>query len=493
MHFEQWWKRERQKHPRLLDFDLSMLTHDTAEEVTESDFPQAWQGEGLTFNLAYHFEPGADDDGLTIEVPVATLNRVGADDFSWNVPGLREELVTALIRSLPKNLRVSFVPAPDKAREFLRTVPAGEEPLLDALERWCRATTGVVVPREAWDWSKVPEHLRPTYRVVDEQGREQARGKDLEALKQPLRGQFQQAMDEVATDSGLARTGETAWVFGDLPASITQTRAGHEVTAYPGLVDEGSSVGLEVVGSAEERDARHRLGVRRLVLLGLDAGGDHTVKRVLDGLDNAQKLGLAGSPYPTVAELLADCRAAVVAEAVDARPPVRSQAAYDALLAAVRGDLEARVRGVLADVVRVLTTWRGVEKELSGRADMAVLPALTDMRAQLGRLVDRGFIAEAGPTQLRRFPVYLAALSQRREKLLEGGGSVGRDRQLMDRIADLQDAWLHQVDALPEGRPLPERLRQARWMLEEYRISLWAQQLGTAHPVSDQRIRKVLG
>ena len=372
-------------------------------------------------------------------------------------------------------------------------MPAGEEPLLDALERWCRATTGVVVPREAWDWSKVPEHLRPTYRVVDEQGREQARGKDLEALKRPLRGQFQQAMDEVATDSGLARTGETTWVFGDLPASITQTRAGHEVTAYPGLVDEGSSVGLEVVGSAEERDARHRLGVRRLVLLGLDARGDHTVKRVLDGLDNAQKLGLAGSPYPTVAELLEDCRAAVVAEAVDARPPVRSQAAYDALLAAVREDLEARVRGVLADVGRVLTTWRGVEKELSGRADMAMLPALTDMRAQLGRLVDRGFIAEAGPTQLRRFPVYLAALSQRREKLLEGGGSVGRDRQLMDRIADLQDAWLHQVDALPEGRPLPERLRQGRWMLEEYRISLWAQQLGTAHPVSDQRIRKVLG
>ena len=491
-HFDTWWRRERQKRPGLLDFDLAMLTHDTAEEVTEADFPQVWQDEGLTFTLAYHFEPGADDDGLTIEVPVATLNRVAADDFSWNVPGLREELVTSLIRSLPKNLRVSFVPAPDKAREFLRSVPAGEEPLLDALERWCRSTTGVVVPREAWDWAKVPEHLRPTYRVVDEQGREQARGKDLEALKAPLRGQFQQAMDEVATDSGLARTGETTWAFGDLPGSITQTRAGHEVTAYPGLVDEGASVGLEVVGSAEERDARHRLGVLRLVLLGLDAAGDQTVKRLLDGLSNTEKLGLAGSPYPTVAELLEDCRAAVVAEAVDARPPVRTQEAYAALLAAVRTDLEPRVRAVLADVIRVLSAWRGVEKDLSGRADMAMLPALTDMRAQLGRLVDRGFVGRAGPARLRRFPVYLAALAQRREKLLEGGGSVGRDRQLMDAIADLQDSWLHAVAALPEGRPLPERLREARWMLEEYRISLWAQQLGTAQPVSDQRIRKVL-
>ena len=491
-HFEQWWKRERQKRPGLLDFDLAMLTHDTAEEVTEADFPQVWQDEGLTFNLAYHFEPGAEDDGLTIEVPVATLNRVVADDFSWNVPGLREELVTSLIRSLPKNLRVSLVPAPDRAREFLRSVPVGEEPLLDALERWCRSTTGVVVPREAWDWSKVPEHLRPTYRVVDEQGHEQARGKDLEALKAPLRGQFQQAMDEVATDSGLARTGERSWVFGDLPGSITQTRAGHEVTAYPGLVDEGTTVGLEVVGSAEERDARHRLGVVRLVLLGLDAGGDSTVKRVVDGLSNTEKLGLAGSPYPSVAELLEDCRTAVVVEAVDARPAVRSQAAYDALLATVRADLEPRVRAVLADVVRVLSSWRGVEKDLSGRADMAMLPALTDMRAQLGRLVGRGFIGEAGPTRLRRFPVYLAALAHRREKLLEGGGSIGRDRQLMDRIGDLQDSWLHAVAALPEGRPLPERLREARWLLEEYRISLWAQQLGTAQPVSDQRIRKVL-
>ena len=493
-HFEQWWKKERRVHPRLLDFDPAMLTLDSADEVSEADFPQSWAaGEGLTFSIGYHFEPGAADDGLTIDVPVATLNRVAADDFSWNVPGLREELVTALIRSLPKNLRVSLVPAPDRARDFLAAVPPGEEPLLDALERWCRSTTGVVVPREAWDWSKIPEHLRPTYRVVDEQGREQARGKDLESLKAPLRGEFSKAMAEVATDSGLARTGETTWVFGDLPASITQTRAGHEVTAHPGLVDEGSSVGLEVVGSAEERDARHRLGVRRLVLLALDQRGDRSVKRVLDGLTNTQKLGLAGTPYPSVADLLEDCRAAVVGEAVDARPAVRTEAAFDALVATVATDVEERLRGVLDTVVRVLETWRRADKELSGRTDMAMLPALTDMRAQLARLVGPGFVGDAGPTQLRRLPTYLAALLHRRERLAEGSGAVGRDRQQMDRIADLQDAWQHAVDALPAGRPPTERLRQVRWMLEEYRVSLWAQHLGTAHPVSDQRIRKVLG
>ena len=492
-HFDQWWKKERQRNGRLLDFDPSMLTHDTAEEVRADDYPEQWEGEGLTFSIAYHFEPGAADDGLTIDVPVATLNRVAADDFSWNVPGLREELVTSLIRSLPKNLRVSFVPAPDRARDFLRETPPGEEPLLDALERWCRATAGVVVPREAWDWAKVPEHLRPTYRVVDDHGREQARGKDLEALKAPLRGQFTQALADVATDSGLARTGETTWVFGDLEASFTQKRAGHEVTAFPGLVDEGATVGLQVAGSEDERDARHRLGVRRLLLLDLDRGGDASVKRVLDSLDNAQKLGLAGSPYASVGELLEDCRAAVVQDAVDARPAVRTRAAYDALLGVVGSDLEARLRGVLADVVRVLEGWRRAEKALSGRAEMMVLPALTDMRAQLERLVHRGFVAQAGPARLRRYPTYLAALLARREKLDGGHLAVSQDRRLMDTVAELQESYLHRLAALPEGRPPGEALRRVRWMLEEYRVSLWAQQLGTDGPVSDQRIRKVLG
>ena len=487
-HFDQWWKHERQKRPDLLTFDPSMLTHDTVEEIREADYPEQWATEGLTFPISYHFEPGAADDGLTIDVPVATLNRVAADDFSWNVPGLREELVTSLVRSLPKHLRVNFVPAPNKAREFLAAVPAGEEPLLDALERWFRSTTGVVVPRDAWDWDKVPEHLRPTYRVVDDAGREQARGKDLEALKEPLRPTFARAMAEVAADSGITRTGETTWAFGTIEDSFTQKRAGHEVRGHPGLVDEGETVGLRVFGSASEQEARHRLGVRRLLLLTTPS----PVKAVLDGLDNAQKLGLAGSPYPSVAELLEDCRAAVVQAAVDARPPVRDAAAFEALRASAAADQEAHLRAVLQDVIAVLAAWRHTEKTLSGRADMMLLPALTDMRSQLARLVHRGFVGEAGSTQLRRYPRYLAAIDVRREKLEGGGAAVNRDRQLMDQISDLQEAWLHQVEALPEGRPPGAELRQVRWMLEEYRISLWAQHLGTPYPVSDQRLRKAL-
>jgi ATP-dependent helicase HrpA len=321
--------------------------------------------------------------------------------------------------------------------------------------------------------------------VIDDSGPEQARGTDLAAHTEPLRPKFAEAIAEVASDSGLARTGETAWVFGTIEATVTQKRAGHEVRVYPGLVDEGSAVGLRVFGSEDERDANHRRGVRRL----LEVTTPSPTAPIVDGLSNADKLSLVGSPYPAVAELVSDCRAAVLQDLVDARPPVRSPQPFETFREEAMADHEERIRAVLADVLRILDAWRRVDKALSGRADMAMLPALTDMRSQLGRLVYRGFVGATGASQLRRYPTYLSALEQRREKL---PGQVNRDRQLMDQIAEVQQAYLHQVEALPADRPPGARLRVVRWMLEEYRVSLWAQQLGTPYSVSDQRIRRTL-
>lgn len=490
-HFDQWWKQARRDSPDLLTFDPAMLTHDRAAEVTEADYPERWQvgggGEGLTFSIGYHFEPGAVDDGITIDIPVGTLNRVEDDDFSWLVPGLREELVTELLRSLPKQLRVNFVPAPNTAREFLANVPPGEEALLDALERYLRSTTGVHVPREAWGIDTLPPHLRPTYRVVDDRGKEQGRGKDLDALKAPLRPRFEKAMAEVASDSGLARTGETTWVFGDIAETGTWTRAGHEVAAYPGLDDEGTTVGLGVFGSVDERDARHRLGVARLLLIAL---GSTPLKGVVDGLSMQEKLGLAGTPYASVDALVADCLRAVVMDALDAVGPVRTEQEYDALLARVRADAPAAVRATLGDLLRALDAWRATDKVLGGRADMRLLPALTDLQGQLGRLVHDGFVGEAGARRLRRYPVYLDAMRRRRTQLDEGGSAVPRDQQRLDRVQPLQEAYLQRVAALPAGRPPSAGLRQVRWMLEEFRVSLWAPELGTDGKVSDVRILK---
>jgi ATP-dependent helicase HrpA len=484
-HFDTWWKRERRTRPDLLTFDPSMLVHDRSDEVRAADFPDEWHEGALTLPLRYHFEPGHEADGVTIDVPLATLNTVGSAPFSWNVPGLRHELVTALIRSLPKQLRVNFVPAPDVARRFLEAVPPGEEDLAPALSRYLRSLTGVHVPTEAWDLDKVSDHLRPTFRVLDDDGGEVGAGKDLEALKQPLRPSFDRAMRQVADESGVSATGQTDWTFGTIEPSFTQTRAGHEVRGFPTLVDEGSTVGLRVSASAEEQEAEHRLGVRRLLLSAVASPAGTLV----DGLDNTAKLGLAASPYPSVRALVEDCVVAAAGELVDQTPTVRDQESFRALVQQARDALPEMSAAVLQQVLRVLGEWRPVEKALHGRVDMAMLPAMTDLRGQLGRLVFPGFVAEAGAPALRDYPRYLRAMAARIDRLAD----LARDRELMGRIDPLQQAWQHRVDALPEGRPIGADLRRVRWMLEEYRVSLWAQQLGTAQPVSDARIRKILG
>jgi ATP-dependent helicase HrpA len=485
-HFDSWWKRARQKDPDLLTFDPAMLVHDSAGEVTAHDYPDEWREGDLTLPLTYQFEPGTAADGVTVDVPVATLNQVDATAFTWQVPGLREELVVALIRSLPKQLRVNFVPAPNVAKEFLAAASPGEESLLGALGRFLRGRSGLHVPPEAWDWSKVPDHLRPTFRVVDESGKVVGEGKDLEKLKEPLRPKFQAAMAEAASSSGLDVTGRTTWTFGSIERTFTQTRAGHDVRGFPGLVDEGPTVGLQVFGAEAERDAAHLRGLRRLLMLAIPS----PAKAIADALSNTEKLSLAGSPYPSVADLLEDCVAAAVDDLVTRHGgAVWDGDAFATLTRAVRADLADTTRVVMHDVVRVLAAWRDVDKALTGSVDMTMLPALADMKAQVGRLVHRGFVGEAGVTWLRHYPRYLAAVAERRTRLT---GGVARDRQLMDQIAGLQEAYLHRLDALPKGRLPSAELRRVGWMLEEYRVSLWAQSLGTAFPVSDTRIRKTL-
>lgn len=482
-HFDSWWKRARQRKPDLLTFDPEMLINESARDIKEQDYPDTWQEDELALPLTYHFSPGADDDGLTVDVPIASLNQVPDEALSWQVPGLREDLVVALLRSLPKHLRVSFVPAPNHAREFLAAVPPGREPLLDALERHLRSRTGVVVPRDAWDWDKVPAHLRPTYRVVDEKGSTVSRGKDLATLKKPLAGRFAQALTDAAASH--TRTGQRTWTFGTLERSFEEMRAGHQVKGFPALVDEGSSVGLQVFGSEAQQEAAHRRGVRRLLVLCLPSPAG----RLTEGWDNRRKLALAGSPYPSVAELLEDCVLAAVEQLMDRHGgPVWDEEAFEELRGKIGPDLEPTARDVLADAVRVLEAWRETDRALSGSVDMMLLPAMTDMRAQVGRLVGRGFVSDAGE-QLRNLPRYLAAVRVRRDKL---AGALAKDRMLMDQVGPLQDAYLNRVAALPERQPEPLGLRKVRWMLEEYRVSLWAQQLGTPQPVSDARIRKAL-
>ncbi|MBO9520782.1 MAG: ATP-dependent RNA helicase HrpA [Nocardioidaceae bacterium] len=483
-HFDSWWKQERRQSPDLLTFDPAMLLNENAAEVAASDFPDTWQEGDLALPLRYHFEPGADEDGVVVDVPLATLNHVGAGAFSWHVPGLREELVTALLRSLPKALRVSFVPAPNVAKAFLAAVPPGEEPLVVALTRYLRSTTGVHVPEDAWDWEKVPAHLQPTFRILDEAGTVLGEGKDLDRLKEPLRPSFEAAVAGAAEDSGLTTTGQTTWTFGTIPADFREHRAGHDVIGYPGLTDEGSTVGLRVFGTTDEQAAQHLRGVRRLLALALDTKA--VAAELGDGLDNATKLTLAAAPYPNVKALLADCVLAALGELTR---PVRDEESFRKLVEEAGRDLPERALNTRHQVTRVLQDVREVDRTLTGSVDLAVLPSMNDMRQHLGRLVGPGFVADAGAEALREYPRYLAALKERRARVDE---LPARDQQLMLQVRPFQDAWEHRMAALPEGRPPGEGLVNLRWLVEEFRVSLWAQRLGTKQPVSETRLRQAV-
>ena len=489
-HFDSWWKQARREDPDLLRFDASMLVTESAARVKEADYPDLWREGELSLPLSYQFDPGSAADGVSVQIDLAVLPQVSAADFSWQVPGLREELVVALIRSLPKALRTSFVPAPNHARSFLESVTPGDEPLLDALQRHLRATTGVVVPREAWDWAKVPAHLRATFRVVGESGEALGESKDLDDLKQALLPSVDEAIAEATGSGGRIVTGQVTWSFGTIERTFVSPRAGDEVQGYPALVDEptptgGGTVGLQVFGSPGEQQAAHRLGLRRLLLLTVGS----PAKSVVDGLDNTDKLTLATSPYPSVRELVEDTVAAAVDALVDELGPAWDQTAFDQLVVAVRQRVADRTRSALHDATGALVAWREADRALSGSTDIAMLPARADMSAQAGRLVYRGFVADVGLRQLRELPRYFRAIMVRLEKL---PASVGRDRLLMDQVAHLQQAYLNRVDALPPGRPPGSELVKVRWMLEELRVSLWAQQLGTAFPVSDTRVRRAL-
>ncbi|MGN6782104.1 MAG: ATP-dependent RNA helicase HrpA [Marmoricola sp.] len=484
-HFDTWWKQARREQPGLLTFDASMLVHDDSVEDLHAAFPDAWEEDRLTFPLRYHFEPGSSVDGVTVDVPLATLNTVAAAPFGWQVPGLRHDLVVALIRSLPKQVRVHFVPVPDVARAFLADVAPGEEPLTVALARFLRARTGVHVPEEAWDWEKVAPHLRPTFRILGEDGAVVAEGKDLDTLKEPLRPAFEATVRQVAAESDLAASGATSWVFGPVPASFTTVRAGHEVTGYPALVDEGDAVGLQVAGDEASARARHRRGLRRLLRLAVRAPD------LLEDLDNQGRLALAGSPYPTVQALLEDSVLAACGALVDESDPwaVRDEGAFSRLVARAEAELPERSRAVRDGALRVLAEWRETDAALRGRVDLRILPAMTDLQAQLARLIAPGFLGEAGARALDHYPRYLRAMRIRQQKLAAGPVV---DAELQARVDPWQRGWQQRVDALVPGQPPPAALEEVRWLLEEFRVSLWAQQLGTAVPVSDSRLRKAL-
>lgn len=480
-HFDAWWKKQRHVTPELLTFtrDDLLRTEDAADGQ-----PDAWRAGDLALPLSYRFEPGAEDDGVTVHVPVEVLARLGGDEFAWQVPALREELITALIRSLPKALRRNFVPAPDTARAVLAAITPGAEPLLEAVQRELNRRTGVLVPIDAFDLDKLPSHLRVTFAVESADGTELARGKDLDALQHELAAPVRRAVAD-AVAGGLDRTGLRTWPedLDEVPRSVERTVGGHTVRGYPALVDTGDAVDLHVFPTAAEQQASMGPGTRRLLRLAVPS----PVKAVERQLQPRTKLVLGANPDGSLQALLEDC--ADAATDLLAPAPAWTREEFTELRNRVAADLVPTTAGIVTRVEKALAAAHDVEVALPTAPSAAQADAIADIRAQLDRLLPRGFVAATGAAHLADLNRYLLAMSKRLERLPHGPAA---DRERMDRVHAVEDAYDELVRALSPARAVGADIRDIGRQIEELRVSLWAQQLGTPRPVSEQRIYRAI-
>ncbi|MFF7649074.1 ATP-dependent RNA helicase HrpA [Streptomyces sp. NPDC007983] len=491
-HFDSWWKHKRRDEPELLNFEKSMLINERAQDVSKDAYPDSWRQGKLKFKVTYQFEPGADADGVTVHIPLQVLNQVTPDGFDWQIPGLREDLVTELIRSLPKPVRRHYVPAPNYAKRFLDGAVPLQEPLTAALGRELHRMVGVRIEPEDWDPDRVPDHLKITFRVVDERRRKLAEDKDLEALKQRLKPKTRAAISKAFESSKEAvgieqRGGLTTWTVGTLPRTFETRRGGQPVKAYPALVDEGASVALRLFDTEpEQRQAMWR-GTRRLILLQLPS---NPAKFAQGKLTNQAKLALSSSPHGSIAALFEDCVSASADRLIAARGgPAWDEESFRKLFDAVRADIADATLDTVRKVQEVLAAWQACERRLKGIKSPVLLPSLADVREQLSELMKPGFVTAHGVRRLPDLMRYLVAVDRRLQQLPT---NAERDRTRMAKVKEMRDEYAWLLEQFPAGRPVPPEALEIRWMIEELRVSYFAHALGTAYPVSDKRIVKAI-
>ena len=484
-HFDTWWKKAEKQDPELLNFERSFLINDDAEQVSKLDFPNFWHQGNLKLKLTYQFEPGTDADGVTVHIPLPLLNQVEMTGFDWQIPGLREELVIALIKSLPKSYRRNFVPAPNYAQAFLgRAVPL-EKPLLDTLIYELHRMTGVTVEAEHWHWEQIPSHLKMTFRVVDENGKKIAESMNLDELKFSLKDRVQESISAVA-DDGIEQSGLHIWSFAELPQCYEQKQRGFSVKAFPAIVDEKDAVGIKLFETEFEQAVAMQQGLRRLLLLNVPS----PIKYLHEKLPNKAKLGLYFTPFGRVLDLIDDCIACAVDKLIaDFGGFVWNEEGFDKLRDFVRENVNEVTVDIAQKVEQILTLTHQLNQRLKGKMDFTMAFALSDMKSQIAGLIYQGFVQKSGYARLPDLLRYLQAIDKRMDKLVQ---DMNRDRAAMLRVEQVQQAYQQLLAKLPKSKPISDEVAEIRYMIEELRVSLFAQQLGTKYQVSDKRVLAII-
>jgi ATP-dependent helicase HrpA len=490
VNFKKWWKKQSVENSDILNFDPEALLKKDATHIDGLSFPETFRQNNLTLGLDYHFNPKDEDDGVSLMVPLALLNQVTTAGLDWLIPGLRHELVVALIKALPKSLRRNFVPAPNYADACLSDMPQIDKQghpikFLTALSLKLKRMTGRELETSEWQLDKLPQHLTFNIKVIDEHATVISQGRDLFALQQKLQGKVKQNLQAVATPE-LEKTGLSSWEIEKLPTEFINKSGGYEIKAYPALVNEGKTVAVKLFDQLHIAQASHKLGLRGLIILGIPS----PVKYLQDKLPNKAKLGLYFNPFGQIKALIDDCIDAGVDQLIHQycqinNSEIREKIHFEACCEFVRQEINGSVLLIAQQVEVGLTDAHEIKKKMKGNVPLNLIYAHGHIKSQLDSLVYKGFVADVGAHKLADWQRYIKAISKRLEKVAI---DPIKDKLHQLNVEKAEQAYLAKCNKISVNQPIPEELQEVRWLLHELQVSFFAQQLGTSAPISVKRI-----
>ncbi len=505
--FEKWHKDITAKNPRLMFLEKEDLMRHEAAGVTTELFPKKMQAAGMDMSLTYHFEPGSVRDGVTLGVPLYALNQVSGERSEWLVPGMLKEKAHLLIKSLPQKLRRHCVPLPSYAAAFCERVRSGghygEGELLDALIADLREHANITAKRSDFKLETLPAHHFMNFKVLDEHGRQIDMGRNLSALRTELGGEARESFQRIAEQSALpsdSKAGRhsisnqssdivarranqeniTSWSFGELPELLEITKGKQTLVGFPALVDRGEYCDLEVFDDPAVAERTHHIGLRRLFALQLK----DQIRFLTKNIPGLQQMGMHYMPLGSQEELRDQIIDAALELACMQEPLPKNAEKFEARKEQGRTRLGLLANQVSQIAAQILNDFHALPRKLQGFKTNA--QAVADVQSQVSALIGKRFLLDNDYAQLAHFPRYLKAISVRLDRLRT---DPVRDARLMAEWQQIASKYLRALK--DRGRSHDPKMMEFRWMLEELRVSLFAQELRTPMPVSVKRLEKI--
>lgn len=487
--FEKWWRQQKRKTPDLLNADIELLMSGQADSFDESLWPDQIVIKGLTIPLDYHFAPGETDDGVTAKIPLVMLNQLHANDFDWLVPGLLQEKLIQLIKTLPKSLRRNFVPAPDYANACVGAMLVTNGSLLEQFSHQLTRMSGVDILETAWQVDKVPIHLQMNFQIIDPDGKAIAQGRDLKSLQEQWQDKaktlFASQANELPGEGFATRDHIKSWDFGDLPECREIDRNGVTLRSYPALVVKNGNISLRSMDQLEQAESETRQGLVYLFQSVYRKDVEYAQKNIPDIKQACLYYASLGQCEELKNHIvyLSVLRALKIEDDL-----IRSHEEFTTRSEQAQKSLMSVLNEVAALILEMLTLYHQINRRLSVNVSPAWIKSIADIRSQLTSLFHQDYLRTTPFEHLRHYPRYLKAIQLRLDKLDD---NLARDVRLMNDVAVFWKPFQQYYPPQVSHEALKEKLETFRWMLEEYRVSLFAQELKTAVPVSAKRLREL--